>query len=462
MANEAQQQQIDDAGGSQQHVGEQQNQQPDDGFTTEERAQFDAMQRDQAPPEGTGAGAGDQGGASAGQQNQGQQQQDGKGQAGTQQQKPAASADGSTAQAGQQGTQQQGGQQTAAAEAGGDEDDGDDDTAVTQSQKLGPDGKPLPRKVNWGKFHRMQTRATAAESRVRELETKGARVEERLAMINEALSGGQQAGQQNGQQGQQQGEDKAPDREKDPFAWMEWAERQMTRMAQGQQQVQQQTQQQNEDAALRTYYQRDAAALARTEPHWQNAYDWLVASRAVELAQIYFGKDLTDQAAAPLTAEEATTIERHIRSDEQEYVRLAIKNKQSPAGRMLALAKSRGWRAPAAQQQNGQQQQTNGQGGQQQAQQTNGAGGGQQTNGQGQQNGNGQQQGKPSVTEQIAAVQRGVEASTSLSQGGGTPDSNLTIEKLANMPQHEFDAYMDRLTPARQRSVMQQMSGGAG
>lgn len=391
---------------------------PDDGFSPEERTQFEAMRAeptaapDLAPSDGDAA--------------------------------PAVDADAPVVEAGDKGAVKDGastaGPGAAAAPSGDADDEGDDDAAGTTT-----DPAKKPRRVSYSKFER---EVTARDKRIADLEKSTrddaeskARLDERMRIINEALTPKEQA--------KQEDDDPEPDPETDIFAHNAWLKREMVRsndrnsaaikeLREGRQQEQAQTQ-------VQRAYEDDAQAFVAREPNFAPAYQFLMANRISELAVYFFGKDMTAEGAT-LTPQEVNRIRQTIQNEENQLVAGAIKDGKSPAERIFALARARGYR-PAAPAANG-----------------NGADTAAKTNG----NGNGKAapgnladaaaatDAKPNgnVKDEIDRVRKGSESGLSLSQGGGAPTMTLTPEKLANMPQAEFDALMDQLSPAQQRVAM--------
>lgn len=291
-----------------------------------------------------------------------------------------------------------------------------------------------------------------------------ARADERMQLINQALAspevlpGGQQ------QPGQQQADaDPEPDPEEDIFEWAKWSRRRTERLEQQLTGVVQGNQEQRQQREFDSQYVADVQRFATQEPNFFPAYAHLMAARTQSLALYYFGKDLSDPNAW-LTPAEQNHIKNQIAKEERGYAAAAVKHQQSPAKYIYSLARGMGYqpRTPEelaalyAQQQGGQQQgdnqpQPGQQGGQpqpkpgqQQAQRQNGAG---------QQQKPAKQQ-VPSVAEELARVARGQDAAMSLSNGGGVPQSTLTAEQLANMPQHEFDRLMNTLSEAEQNRLL--------
>lgn len=157
-------------------------------------------------------------------------------------------------------------------------------------------------------------------------------------------------------------------------------------------------------------YRQDATAFTQRQPDFGEAYRYLISSRDIEL-----------QAAG---YDDPAERNRLIMADEQALAVRALQAKASPAERVYALAKARGYKAP-----NGKP--------------------------------NGQQQqpalaapNQPNVTDEIARLQRGQEASLSLSNVGGGKPKALSIEDILAMPENVFRDFA-RKNP----DLLEQMAG---
>jgi hypothetical protein len=385
----------------------------DSGFTPEEQAQFDSMRSSDAPAVAPAAPAPAE---------------------------PAAPADGAAAaKPGDPAT-------PAAADADAD-DDADDDAAAPAAKP----GEKAPKRVSFHKFQRVTTKLSKdleSERAARQQDAiKYAKLEERQNLILEALNTPKQ-------QQRQEEQDPRPDPEKDIFAYVQWLERRGSKLEEQLAGQREETQVSAQERQVADTYVADARQFAQVEPNFVKGYEFLIGNRRAELAMVFFGKDMTDPkfgtdannaALAPLTRDEVLRINKAISDEEREVVAGALQAGQSPAARIYAIARARGFRPPATAPANGQ-----GQNGQQQPAQ-----------GQTQpaQSGNGQAAPAqaPNVAAELARVRQGQDAALSLSAGGGIPATPLTPERLVNMPQHEFEALMDSLTPAQQRAMM----GGA-
>lgn len=351
----------------------------------------------------------------------------------------------------------------AAAAAGAEEDDEDEDgegdgAGGAPAQVVGADGKPAPatagdakpkRRVSARKYERSEAARLTAETEARTLRESQTRLDERMRIINEALTPPAAGAKTVAETAAEA--DPEPDAEKDIFAHNAWLKRQLTKVTERLDQNEQRGQTQTADQELANIYIEDSRAYAAKEPHFVDAYNHLMESRTAELAQYYFQKDLSPEAAEEatkagqnpieLTAAETKQIRGVIAAEEKELVTKAVKAGQSPAARIFSLSRARGFRpqpkpaadlaaaAAAA--------------GEKPAPKPAAAAGSLEQPP--------AAAAVPRVADEIARIKAGSEASKSLSSAGGAPPNALTADKLANMPEEEFNALVDRLTPAQER-----------
>jgi hypothetical protein len=381
----------------------------DTELTPDELAQFDEMQ---AADQVEGGGEGETGGAP-----------EGEGNGGVQQIERAADA--------------------------GDEDDEDDEGAGPDQGAQGDQGREhKPRRVSIKKFERVDgERAGLAK----QLETRNAeftRLEERLRIINEALTAKPQ------QQEQQQDEDPEPDPEQDIFGHNKWLKRQNDSLRGEITEIRNSLQATADFNSMKESFASEAQYYARTEPNFFQAYNYLMANRMAELAMYYYGKDLTEEGAG-LTPDEFRRVERAIAEEERELVGGAFKAKQSPSARIFALAKARGYR-PAAPNGDGKEQTNgngNGNGNGKQVAQRERAPGNLADSATGDDQGGGRQPQRGSVKDEVRRMARGVEAAATLSDGGGAGPQPLNLKRLLEMDEDEFGEFVDGMTPGQERQV---------
>lgn len=391
---------------------------PDDGLTPEERTQFSDMQRETSAPPAPDAPVSD------------------------------APVDGATPAAAD------GAQPAAVAD---DDDDGDEPATGGAAPAAGADGRK-PRRVSFSKYDRetkeLQARLAKAEGTVAEQNAMQARLDERLRIINEALTTPASAAADDPAKKvpplPKAEDDPEPDMEADIFAWAQWSKRDNARLrqdfTQGQQVQQQERQTQKQEQETNDTYMQDAESFAGTEPNFIPAYQFLMASRVAELAVHYFGKDLSVD-GQKLTRPEYNKISQTVVSEERQIVQGALKSGRSPAAQLFAIAKSRGFRPPAAvAAPAGEAGKPNG------AAATNGAA--KPANGAAAAPGALGTEKPASVVDEIARVRNGQDAALSLSGGGGAPPATIDAAKLANMSQDEFEEMVETMSPAALKKMM--------
>lgn len=353
----------------------------------------------------------------------------------------------------------------AAVEGEEEGEEGDDDAASAGADQgaavaagAGKDGQPQgekpPRRVTWSRHTRELAERDAKIKALTEQAESGkitqAKFEERLAIINEALTA-KAAPKEDAAE-----DDPEPDVEANIFEHNAWLKRQNMKLAERLDRMEQNGQVQQAENLVRQTYSNDVESYVQQEPAFPQAYQFLMANRIAELAVHYFGKDLYAEGAT-LTAPERAQINRTIIAEEKEVVSAAIQKGQSPAQRIYALARARGFKPapPAAAADAGKGKEAAGA-----KKATGGAPGSLAEQAEAVANGNGAAaggNGKVSVREEIERAKAGVEGSRSLSEGGGAPKITLTPERLASMPQEEFDILVSRLTEDELRVAM----GGA-
>lgn len=320
------------------------------------------------------------------------------------------------------------------------DDEGDDDIA-----DAAPDGtKPKPKRVRFAKFEAEKKRADDLAARLAAKDEQSARLDERMRIINEALQPKVAA------DGEQADDDPEPNIDEDFIEHAKWSRRQLAKAQERIAELSGSLQQDRQGIEIQRTYEGDAMQFARTEPAFVPAYDWLMRGRAAEMAIYFFGKDISTEA---LTPQEEAKIKTEVSAEEKHLVAGALKQGKSPAKMLYSMARARGFDpasvakpvegetavAPAAVAANGK---------------GNGKAPGSLAEVAGvvaaKPNGNG----KSAIAEEIERVKAGSEAGLSLSQGGGAPTRTLTPEMIANMPEDEFGALMDQLSPAQQRRAM--------
>jgi hypothetical protein len=293
-----------------------------------------------------------------------------------------------------------------------EEDDGD---ALPNGIRIITDDQGRQRLVNAeGKFvrsvphaalHKERERRKATEGELQKMREAQARLDERLAILNEALKP------------KPVEKEKTPLEEddinpnEDPLGALSQLQRRnqflMEERKQSAQETKAQTEARTAFEGVQRTYREDAARVLAANPAFKDAYTFLMKGRDAEYAAL----GMTDP------AQRAAAIAR----DEAQIVIDCVKGGRSPAETIFAIAKARGFTSTAAAAPNGQMKPT------------------------------------ASATQATAKLQQlkaGQTAAQTLSGTGGSPHEGLTPESLANMSQADFDAMVEKLSPAQQRQLL--------
>lgn len=372
------------------NVGEDEN-----AFSALEQQQFEAMRAGETPPENLPEGGDGDGGDGDGNTDAGKNAADGN----------------------------------AAGEGDDDPDVEVKDPATGKTQK----------RVSYHKYRRVEEKAAALQKEAdeaREIARKSqedrARIDERLKIINEALTtpGGGTEQQQAGETGAEE----VPDPEKDIFGYAAYLGKQLKAANDKIDHYVSTGNQQQAEVALATTYQNDAARFAQNEPNFAAAYNYLLQQRNQELE------------LAGMADPDARL--KQIIAEEKGLVKGALDQKLSPAERIFKMAVGRGFR-PA---QSGQA-----------AAGAAAAAGKETPKTQPAKDANAldadpagkEQKAAVSVSEEIEAINRGTKAAQSLSNvGGGAPKTELTAQMLADMPEEEFNLLVETLPAHKLKELM--------
>lgn len=320
------------------------------------------------------------------------------------------------------------------------EDDADD--APEGAPALDPKtGKPQQKTVNWQKHQRIiakkDEKLTATERQLQEERESRIKLNERLAILNEALTAPPPTAPAKVEAPANPMLEPDIKVEEDALAAIDQAQRRISYLQKEGAEKYEVTQATLEDRQLKDDFQRDADMFSRTETgqHFSAAYQYLKDSRLTELAISLFDKDPTDPAQV-FTPAEITKLVNDFNAEEKWVVSNARNGGKSPAAAIMKLAKGRGFKpqseapaqaaapaaavpavAPAK-------------------------------------NGNGAHA-APDAIAKIKAETEGAAASKSLSDGGGAPPAaELTPERLLKMSDAEFARYVDTLPKDKLDAIM--------
>ena len=253
-------------------------------------------------------------------------------------------------------------------------------------------------------MERERVRRKAAEVRARELEVAHAKIEERLSTLNQLMQAAgldpaaPQRQQHDQRQQQQSSSDGFVDPEIDVFAAVAQLQQQNSRL-----------QAERDEQVFLENAKSDMLKFAKLAPDFFAGVEHLVQSRDRELEIM----GMTDKQQRI----------RQIAREEKELMQQAFAEGQSPAERLYALARQRGF------------------------------GGGRQ----------GQPQVRPNYdaqsVAQIQRTQQGQQASVSLSGAGGTGGAGLSVQQIADMPEDEFNALINKMGGLGSPSVRRAFGG---
>lgn len=321
----------------------------------------------------------------------------------------------------------------AAPAAEDEEDDGTDEIGDQQS----PDQQPkYPKRVAFSKHKRILDKKEGEISQLREkleqFNRDNAKINERLAILNEAL----RSPPPQQQQQRPQDDDPRPPAE-DVFATIEWLGRQNERLAREVTQMktgqQQERQQQTETQAMDSFYREDAGAAMQNDPEFIPAYNYLMQLRDHQMKLLGYTDERERRKA--------------IREEEQGIVRFAMTESQrtgqrvSPAKLLKDLAMSMGFKYQAPPPPGGAQP------GAAPAAAAPGAAPAAAPAPAAPAKG-------PTLSDQIQRVRQAQDRNLSLSDGAGAPPPTIDTATLAALSEEEFGHMIENLPKERLRDLM--------
>lgn len=304
------------------------------------------------------------------------------------------------------------------------------------------------RRVSYREYEAAQERAAAAERGLQEQAVRNARIEERLSLLQQALQEPEAPAQQ----------EQRPDPEQDIFGYTRWLENQFNTMAAKvngyeQQIVSGQAEMENE----RKYFDSLNTYAAR-QPDFAHAYNFLIRSRGAELTAERYPQVTEEQLRGIIDGKYRVPndVGDMMRQEERSLYRNAFESNQDPAARIYRFAVMRGYRTPEPP-----------------AAPTNGAAApGAAAPAAAAAGTPGTPLGTPiapqpaapaaaaparapSVTDVVSQIQRGQAAARSLGNaGGGSVETSLTPEALANMSDEQFTRVYEELKEKGKEALM--------
>lgn len=179
--------------------------------------------------------------------------------------------------------------------------------------------------VRHAKFNQERERRKALEKELTEAREAKARLDERLRIFAEAS----QRAAPKAEEQKPVDDDPEPNPEEDIFAHNKWIARQIAKSNERSQREAQEFRARAEGERALNTYRADAQRFAQAEPAFNDAYQHLYRSRALELQHA----GMTDQ----------QQIMQAIARDEFEIAQQALRDGVSPAARIFEIAKARGF-----------------------------------------------------------------------------------------------------------------------
>jgi hypothetical protein len=350
-------------------------------------------------------------------------------------------------------------------DAGADDEDGvggDDEVdgaepAADAARDAGPadSERRTPKTISYGRHQRdlqaLQAKLDGATAETAKEREARVRLDERTKQLLEAIQAKPTpaAADPVATAAAEAAKDPEPDGEADPIGHLQWQNRQLTKtvkdLQSGRQQEQQQTAAQTEENQIYRVYEADLTREAAADPAFADAFVHLRETRYRELGFIYADIDITDPAqCALLSAEDQSklsdSIQRSFHNEQMLVARQALQAKKSPAKVVANLARARGFVPKAPAPANGAAPAAGG--AVLPAKAANGA----------------SRRVAPAdagtVTDQLAAIRDGQEASRSLSDAGGSPGGTITPDRLANMSDDEFTEFYNSMPKGRFDQLM--------
>lgn len=288
-------------------------------------------------------------------------------------------------------------------------------------------GKPQKR-VSFHKYQRLEQRYNELELKFGKTAEERARIDERLKIINEALTTPAPAVEE-----PVVDQDPEPDPEVNIFEYVKWQGRQLNREREARTGLEQSWKDEREEGQMASSYRQDANRFASSEPNFGRAYHFLLSLRQNQLK----AGGWTDQ----------TKIDQQIVKEERGLVRNALKENASPAQRLFEMAKAAGFVPPAPVEQarmtdDG-------------AREPVAAAAKPPVPGTplGEMAKPAAKAGIPTVSEQVALAAQGAEAALSLSSAGGAPVEQLTAAKLLSMDEDAFNEAVAGMSKSKLREI---------
>lgn len=321
-------------------------------------------------------------------------------------------------------------------QAAEEEDAGDEPSAQP--------GKP-PKRVGYKKFQAEVEARQALERKMQEDAVNRARIEERLSLLQQALQEPQQVEQPKVK----------PDPEQDIFGYARYLEDQLNGVVEKVSTYEQQLAAGQAEMDSERRYVDASVRFAQREPNFVQAYNHLITNRSLELLSAKHPSASYDQLVTEYQRNGLPPdIQQELVQEERSLYRGAFEAGRDPAADIWRLAHVRGYRP---------------------AQPANGAAGDREAKAAPATNGAAKPGtplsdvprstapapgAQPSATDVVASIQNGQRAALSLSNaGGGSVDTELTPQALAEMSETQFQALYDELMARGDKTKLMQLFG---
>lgn len=283
----------------------------------------------------------------------------------------------------------------------------------------------------------------AAEKAGKEAQEQRARLDERTKLLLEAINTKPPPAP-----AAPKDEDPEPDADADPLAHIQWENRQLRKDLQeiksGRQKEQELTAAEQEERKVYGDFEATLVAESQVDSEFADAFAYLRDTRYTELGYIYANIDINDpQQCATLPPAQRKALSDHIQqafyNEQVMTARAATQAGRNPAHVVKNLAKARGFKPKSSEP----------------ASQDPPADPPARANG----NGNGApppvvRVPAPSVSEQLDQIRANQRDAKSLSDAGGAPGGDITVERLATMSDDEFAEFFDSMPKAKLDRIM--------
>lgn len=313
------------------------------------------------------------------------------------------------------------------------------------------EGEATPRRVSFQRFEREQQQRMDLERRIHDMQVNGARVEERLAILQQALQepGGPAAGEGPATPAPLE----RPDPQQDIFGYANYLETMVNQLGSQLEQVNgkinaYETQITSDNAQRQSdlQYFDSLNQYAGRQPDFVSAYQYLMQNRAMELMAQRYPSATIEQLRAAAVPSDVTQI---MQEEERDLYRSAREGNRNPGADIYQFARLRGYQPQQRQAANGQ---GNGAAQPQRAGTPLGAPPG------------GRQvaavpAGRSSATDIVNAIRNGQGAARSLGNVSGGGNVGLNSRSLADMSEDDFADVYNAVMASNNKQAIRDLMG---